>query len=241
MKEDSEQIASLISALNHPDKKVIRQAADALVSMALHRPELTQRLNDLLSEAPEGSRWPIAYVLAQIGPPSSACLHVLKQTLDSKDPDIRWAVGLLLVRLGKSHVDVVALMLDLLKTGTPTQRRMALYCLRDVSLKDTVFQQALLESLRDADPLVRVAAVASLKFLPEIGKDGLDFLLHLFLADPDSRVQRTAALSLAQLGAPSDEIRTALKDASRSEDPQLRRAASAALELLEKKGPTLPE
>jgi len=241
MKEDSEQIASLISSLNHPDKKVIRQAADSLISMALHRPEVIQRLNDLLSEAPEGSRWPIAYVLAQIGSPSSACLHVLKEALDTRDPDIRWAVGLLLVRLGKSHVDVVALMLDLLKTGTATQRRMALYCLRDVGPEDKSFQQALLESLRDADPLVRVAAVTSLKFLPKIGKDGLDFLLHLFLSDPDSRVRRTAALSLAQLGAPSEEIRAALKDASRSDDPQLKKAATAALDLVEKKGPTLPE
>jgi HEAT repeat protein len=241
MKEDSEQIASLISSLSHPDKKVIRQAADSLISMALHRPELTRRLSDLLGEAPKESRWPIAYVLAHVSPPSSACLHVLRETLDSKDPDIRWAVGLLLVRLGKSHAGVVTLMLDLLKTGSPTQRRMAIYCLRDVSLKDTAFHQALLESLRDPDPLVRVAAVTSLKFLPEIGKDGLDFLLHLFLADPDPRVRRTAALSLAQLGAPSDEARAALKDASRGADLQLKKAAEAALDLLEKKGPTLPE
>ena len=47
----------------------------------------------------------------------------------------------------------------------------------------------------------------------------------------------SAALTLAQLGAPTDEIRTALKDASRSDDPQLKKAANAALELLEKKGP----
>lgn len=237
MKEESEKIASLIESLNHPNKKVIRQAAETLISMALYLPQLTERLNRLLIDTPEERRWPIAYVLAHISPPSSSCLNVLKETLDSGDPDIRWAVGLLLVRLGKANRGIVTHLLDLLKTGTPTQRRMAVYCLRDIDLKDTCSLQALLESLRDPEPLVRVAAVTSLKLRPEIGKDGLDSLLRLFLEDPDSRVRYTAALALAQLGAPTDEIRAALKDASRSEDPQLKKAANAALDLLQKKGP----
>ncbi|MEK7335118.1 MAG: HEAT repeat domain-containing protein, partial [Candidatus Binatota bacterium] len=159
------------------------------------------------------------------------------ETLGSKDPDIRWAVGLLLVRLGKSNRRIVELLLDLLKSGTSTQRRMAAYCLRDLDLKDMPSLQALMESLRDPDPLVRVATVASVKIRTDIGKDGLDCLLDLFLRDPDPRVRHITALALAQLGAPSREIRRALEEASQSEDPQLKKAAGAALNLLQKKGP----
>ena len=237
MKEESERIASLIDSLNHPDKKVIRQAADALISIAPDFPHLTERLNRLLSEIPPDKSWPIAYVLAHISSPSSSCLHVLSEILGSKDPDIRWAVGLLLVRLGRSDRAAVELLLDLLKSGTPTQRRMALYCLRDINLKDTAVLRAFLEMLRDLDPLVRVAAVTSLKIRTDVGKDGLDHLLDLFLRGPDSRVRHTGALALAQLGAPTREIRSALEEASRSEDAQLKKAAGAALQLLQKKGP----
>ncbi len=46
-----------------------------------------------------------------------------------------------------------------------------------------------------------------------------------------------AAITLAKIGAPTDEIRTALRDAGRGRDPRLRKAAAVDLELLQKKGP----
>src|SRR5713226_1268129 len=235
MEEISEEIAALIQSLKQSDKKILRKAAETLISMAPRLPFLAQRLDQLLNESPAESRWPIAYVLAHISPPSSLCLEVLKETLGSKDPDIRWAISVLLVRLGKSNKSIVALFLDLLKTGTATQRRMAVYFLRDLNLKDRSSLQALMESLRDPDPLVRVAVVTSLKGRTEINKDHLDCLLRLFLEDPDSRVRHAVAITLAELGSPSDEIFSALRDASRSGDPQLKKAATAALDLLKKK------
>lgn len=238
MDEESEKIAHLIGSLYHTHKKIIRQAAETLISMAPDLPDLAERLYKLLNDTPQEKRWPIAYVLAHISSPSSVCLDVLKQTLDHRDPDIRWAVALLLVRLGKNDDGTAALLFELLKTGTATQRRMVLYCLRDMDLKDTASLEAMLESLEDPEPLVRVAAVTSLKLRHEVGKHGLDSLLQLFLQDPDPRVRHTAAITMAQLGASTREIRTALEGASQSQDPQLKRVASAALDLLKKKGPT---
>jgi len=136
MEEESKKIDSLIESLNHPEKKVIRQAVEALISLASRQPAMADRLHRLLTEAPEKRRWPIAYILAQISSPSPSCLTVLKETLDHDDPDIRWATVLLLARLGKMDRGVVSQLLDLLKTGTPRQRRMAIYCLRDMELKD---------------------------------------------------------------------------------------------------------
>lgn len=229
-------IDSLIESLKHPEKKVIREAADALIGMAPHAPELAQKLNRLLATSPGQDRWPLAYVLAHISPPSPPCLEVLEETLGSDDPDIRWAAAVLLVRLANADKGVAALLRDLLKTGTATQRRMAVYCIRDID-QDEASLQALLGSLGDPDPLVRVAAVTALKVYSVIGNEGLDLLLGLFLEDPDPRVQRNAALALARLGAPNQAIRVALSKASQSHDFQLRKAAQAALVLLQKRGP----
>ncbi len=238
MEEKQDRISSLIQSLSHPDKRVIREAADALISLAREIPELVERLDRLLTEAPYEHRWPIAYILAHFSPPSSLALRVLMDTLDHRDPDLRWAMEVLLVRLGQRDPGVATMLLDLLKSGTATQRRMAVYCLRDLEVKDQNSLQGLLDSLHDGDPLVRVATATSLKTRDDIGKEGLDSLLQLFLTDPDPRVRYTAALTLAQLGAPTSEIRAALEDAAQSPDPQLKKAASAALLLLKKGGPT---
>jgi HEAT repeat protein len=235
MEELTDEIASLIEALNHPDKRTIRRAADSLISVAPRFPELAHRLDQLLGAGGLESRWPIAYVLAHISSPSSLCLQVLKETLDSKDPDIRWAISLLFVRLAKNDNAIVALFLDLLKTGTPTQRRMAVYCLRDLNLKDSASLEMLVESLDDSDPLVRVAIVTSLKSRAEMSKDYLGRLLRLFWNDPDSRVRHTLAITLAELGSTNDEIQAALVNASRTDDPHLKKAAIAALATVKKK------
>jgi HEAT repeat protein len=235
MSEETDKIAPLIDSLRLPDKKAIRQAADELISLAHRAPRLVERLNALLREWPEERQWPVAYILAHLPSPSSLSLRVLTEALGSGDPDIRWASVVLLVRLGKNDPAILKRLTGLLKSASSTQRRMAVYCLRDLDAEES--RQALLDSLQDGDPLVRVAAVTSLKARPEIAAKGAARLLHLLRSDPDLRVRSSAVLALARLDEPNDEIRAALNEASRSENLQLKKAANAALELLKKKGP----
>ena len=232
-----EKIASLIDRLGHLDKKAARQAADTLISLAPKHPKLAQGLNRALNEAPQETRWPIAYVLAHISSPSTLCVEVLSETLGSGDPDLRWAACALLARLGKSNPAIVRKLLDLRAKGAPSQRRMAIYCLRSLELKDAPSLKALLSSLNDPDCLVRLAAVISLRSRPDLSQKGLDLLLDTFLGDSDPRVRYAAALTLGELGAPTGAIRAALKEASQSEDAYLKKAATAALGLLEKRKP----
>jgi HEAT repeat protein len=229
------EITALIQSLTDPNKKVVRQTADALITRAQEEPELARRLETLLSAAPPERCWPIAFVLGHIGSPSLRCLQILQETLDSRDPDLRWAAGSLLARLGKEDRRVPELMLALLKTGTSTQRRMAVYVLRDLKVKNDAVLSALLAALDDTDPLVRVAAVLSLELQTEIHQAGLDSLLDLFLRDPDTRVRCAGAFALATLGTRSEKISAALTTAVYSGDPRLRKAAEAALETLKKK------
>jgi len=241
MDKESDTIDSLIASLELSDKKALRAAVDALIPRASSDPEVAVRLRAVLDAAPVKRRWPVAYVLAQIAPLSAPCLDALKDALDENDPDIRWAVALLLVRLGqKSDSGVAGQLIDLLHSGKPTQRRMAVYCLRDIGAKDLVFHQALQHALSDSDPLVRVAAVTSVKAFSGIGRDATDQLLKLVSSDTDSRVRAGAALALAYLGAPTEEVLRTLDDAARGSDTKLAKAARAALEILNKKGPATP-
>jgi HEAT repeat protein len=240
MDEESAKLSLLIQALDQPDKKAVREAVETLIPMATGVRDVAARLCAALDAAPAEKRWPIAYVLAHVSPLSTSCVDALKGALGLSDPDIRWAVVLLLVRLAKKPEPAVAAhLIELLHSGSPTQRRMAVYCLRDIGVEESL-RVALQYALADSDPLVRVAAVTSLKAFPGIGGDVADQLLRLVAKDLDSRVRASAALALAHVGAPSKKILATLNDAIQSPDTKLAKAARAALALLEQKGPVSP-
>ena len=235
MAEESDRIAELLRALAHPDKKTVRQAVDALVALAPAKPDLPAIMQAAMARAPAPARWPIAYALAQMAPPSEACCEALESALDAPDPDIRWAIVVLLARLGRERDSAVASRLAALaKSGSATQRRMAVYTLRDIGPGDAQSERAVRAALADAEPLVRVAALTSLKTFPEVGRAAVGEILKLLEHDPDARVRATAAMALAQTGETTAEIRAALENAARREDATVAKAASAALERLKK-------
>jgi HEAT repeat protein len=235
MDEESDKIAALVESLDHRDKKEMRRAAEALIAYGKTAPRLADKLHALMETTPAEMRWPIAYVAAQIAPLTTACLDALQTALDIADPDIRWAIAVLLADLGKkSSAGVAGALADLVRSGTATQRRMAIYCLRDIGAPDALAPDAIRGALGDDDPLVRVAAVTSLKTFPEIARAHPDELLRL-LSDRDSRVRASAALALAHVDPATKEIRAALEDAVRSADLILAKAAHAGLDILEKK------
>ena len=227
--------AALLADLHSSDKPTIRAAVDRLIELAAAAPALVEKLNHLLDESPAERQWPTAYILARLPYPSAKVFAILLNALDHPEPDIRWAVMLLLARLGKTDIGIVRLLLELRKTGTPTQRRMAIYCIRDLKLTDAAGLQGLLDSLSDDDAAVRVAAVTSLIGRTDIDPSGRKMLYELFVNDPDLKVRNAAAVTLAQLGSPSEEFLAALKKAEMSEHAQLRKAATAALAILQKR------
>ena len=232
--EHTDTLAAFVESLSSGDKKKIRAAVDALIPVALEQPEINERLRSLLDETPAERRWPIAYVLAHTTPLTSACVAALKEMLGTGDPDLRWAAVVLLARLAReSDRSLVAELAGLLRSGSATQRRMAVYCLRDIDAQDAGISRALIGALGDGDALVRVAVITSLKIMLQTGIEALDLLLHMFIEDADMRVRASAALALARLGAGRSDVRAALHDATRSNDPILSKAARAALKILE--------
>jgi HEAT repeat protein len=235
MVEYSENIARLIESLGHPDKRIIRQSVDALVELGSRTPEIRGAVAAAMSLAPADKRWPMAYVLAQIAPLDDTCFAALEDGLGGTDPDIRWAVVVLLVRLAKQRGgNIVERLIALTKSGTAMQRRMAVYTLRDIGAEDAASQQALRDALRDADPLVRVAALTSLKIFPETARSAVEEVLRMLAGDPDARVRATAPMALAQSSVESEAIRQALEQAARGGDANVAKAARAALDILQK-------
>jgi HEAT repeat protein len=164
----------------------------------------------------------------------------LLDTLDHREPDIRWAIVLLLVRIAKSENSIIGPLIDLCRIGTANQKRMAIYCLRDLALNDAASLQALLLSLSDSDATVRVAAVTSLRNRTDENDRVRESLLQSYVNDADIKVRNAAAVTLANIGSPSEEFLRALKEASENDNSQARKAAAVALGLLEKREPAPP-
>jgi HEAT repeat protein len=235
MEIGEDQTAALIAQLDHNDKPTIRAAVDALIAMATDSPDLRDALNRRLAETGHKQYWPVAYVLANLPQPSRAVITGLLATLDHREPDIRWAISLLLARIAKDDPDLIHSLIQLCATGSDNQKRMALYCLRDLMLCDAASLAALLSALGDREPSVRVAAAICLKARSDVGQAGKNLLFQVYSNDAESRVRHAAAITLANLGSPASEFLIALKRNSESENEQTRKAAVAALGLLEKR------
>jgi HEAT repeat protein len=141
----------------------------------------------------------------------------------------------MLIRLARTNRQVLKSLIELAAKGTANQRRMAIYSLRDVGLTDEESVQMLMNALHDPDPMVRIAAVTSLKIYSGLSERGKSELLELFLRDSDSRVRNTVLITLAYLGAPSEEFLSELMKATTSENAQLKKAANGASDILKKK------
>ena len=193
----------LLEALEQTDKGVVRRAVEELVALAAEEPRgVGEALDRRLRTVP---RWPVAYALGQITRPSALCLDVLAHGLGSRDQDLRWATQLLLTDLGKRYPEVEGCLEALLRDGSATQRRMSVYCLRDIHEgRDTGMPgigraSAFLEAIHDPEPLVRVAVVASLAKATEVSAETLDALTRAATDDADARVRNAAAFAVKKL------------------------------------------
>jgi len=231
---DQSRIDELIADLDQPDKPRIRAAVDLLTPLAARSPQLRQDLEIRLASEHASHRWPVAYILGQLPNPSGATIRTLRDILDHGEPYIRWAIALLVIRIAKDHGELIGLLVELSVSGTVSQRRMAVYCLRDLHLRDRESLHELVQRLNDADATVRVAAVTSLKSRGDLGLEEQDEVLRVFCGDQDVKVRNGAAITLANMRTPSPAAIEALTEAAVSTNAQLQKAARTALKILQK-------
>ncbi|HUI28145.1 MAG TPA: HEAT repeat domain-containing protein [Candidatus Kryptonia bacterium] len=223
------EVAYLIDCLGQPHKAVQRQAARALAQAAVRGVAVAAALQRALGDAAAARRWGAAYALSLIGPPPAAVLPTLLDVLGSADGDLRWAAADILKRLGATATSD---LLRLAAHGNAAQRKMALYCLRDLRVITTETEAAVRAALLDTAPGVRLAALAA---LPHLGRErhaAAGWILPL-ADDADPGVRRAAIIAFGILGLRTSEIEAVVRGAAQSvTDPGLRRAAERAMKML---------
>lgn len=228
----SEIVHALLACLGDPTKAVQRGAAELLVRFASRQPEIIEAVWEKLSAQDARLRWTAAYTLSQLPLSEPSALPVLIENLGHEASDLRWAAATGIVRLANRHTSVLTEMRTLASAGNAVQRRMALYCLRDSTQRDTSTEQVYLASLTDVEPKVRLAGLSCLGKLKCAAAEAVAQLVDLLGHDPDIGVRRATAAILGQLGITSSVVHTALSAAAQEDDPSLRKAAAGALRKL---------
>ena len=218
-----------LDALGHERKAVQRNAAQVLALWSRATPEIAERLRALLRGGPLRHRFGAAFALAKIGP-DPATLPVLLETLGEADGDMRWAAAALVIDLARERADLRRAIAALAREGTAGQRKMAIYCLRDLGETSPELEAILAASLDHADAGVRLAALAGLGRLFAGGEAALRAVLRVARDDPDPGVRRAAVSQLGgfPLAVGDAEAESVLAAAESSDDEGLRKASSAA-------------
>ena len=224
------ELEALAECLGHDRKLVQRRAAEAFAELDRRGTPVHAVLTASLGSAAARQRWGAAYALSLLGPPPPETLPVLLETLGQDDGDVRWAAARIVVRM-RDAPGLVRTLADLAARGTGPQRKMALYCLRDLDAMAADAERIAVAALGDPDVGVRLAALST---LPAVAIDRAAAARRAAssLDDPDAGVRRAAAAALGKLGVESEEAVTALRAVLPSADPSLRRAAAAALRRL---------
>jgi HEAT repeat protein len=219
----------LAACVGDRSKAVQRRAADALARIA-DRDAVRAALAPVLRDADAERRWGAAYALGVAVGPEAILLPALVDVLGSSDGDRRWAAAELVIAMGrrKEHVEHVAgELLGLAASANPRQRKMALYCIRDLGMRGDAVETTSRQCLADDDAAVRLAAL-SLARRSGRAEALVDPVIEALEHDPDLGVRRAAAATLGAWRRLAPAA-AALERATESEDASLRRAATQAL------------
>ena len=245
-------VRGLLACLGHTTKKIQRGAAIVLTRFAPRQPEIIEALTHRLTDPDPRLRWTAAFTLSQLDLPrplpqrvnvssnqaqlldTSTLLPVLIENLGHQESDLRWAAATAVLQLARRQAqDVARAMIQLVNTGNAVQRRMALYCLRDLRQTDQAARAAYLASLTDEDPMVRLGGLSCLGKLRLTSETVREAILRLLEHDPDLGVRRSAAMTCGQIGDTDTHIVEALRRTAQSDDRSLRKVSTGALRKLQ--------
>lgn len=227
---DAADVDLLVDALGAARKPVQRRAGGVLATLAAEAPELVARLEATLADASLRRRWGAAWTLGRLGPPPAACLPVLVEAMAEADGDLRWAAATLVVAMRETP-GLEQRLHALAKDGNAPQRKMALYCLRDLAAPSATLDALAAAALADPESTVRLAAMALAARLPS-DRTAVAARIAARLDDADAGVCRAAAAVLGRFGERTPPVVAALTRAAGRDDPVLARAATGALAAL---------
>jgi len=219
-------LAWLIGCFEHPIRAVRRTAGDAVVALARSGHAVRLALHRAMGPGPFERRWVAAWIWSRIFEEGDDVARgVLVEALGVDDGDIRWAAARALT---SAPGDGVSMRLRTVAAeGNAEQRKMAIYCLRDLGSRDTQAIELFRSALSDAAPGVRLAAMNALA-RTEPTRDSARRIARL-IDDPDGGVRRAAVATVSRVGVDDPEVIEALRICAVSDDAILARGAAAAL------------
>jgi hypothetical protein len=229
---DAADVDLLFDALGAARKPLQRRAGEVLATLAATAPALVARLEATLGDASLRRRWGAAWTLGRLGRPPAACLPVLEEAMADADGDLRWAAASLVVAM-RGTPGLEQRLQALATQGNAPQRKMALYCLRDLAVPSAALDALAAGALADPEGTVRLAAMALAARLPA-DRPAVAERIAACLDDAEPGVCRAAAAVLGRFGERTPSVVTALTRAAGSDDAMLARAAAAALAALRK-------
>jgi HEAT repeat protein len=188
-------VGAAVNALSDPDVHVrvaalhslaTAQAASAMLDIAA-----------LLADPEPEARWQAVETLRQLAGHSRGLALQLRPLLADRDPSVRSRAALALLHAGADSEAAEAL-LALTRSPAPAERSLGLMALAD--WPDPTAYNMAAESIADANPSVRCAAVRA---VAHISGQGSMALLIDALGDETAMVRDSAALVLASLGKPA--------------------------------------
>jgi HEAT repeat protein len=232
----AEAVDAITACLGADSKTVRRRAADALAALARCDPATVAAIRPHLKSANQRIRFGAAYALGAVGDDALTldAAAALCEALGNSDGDLRWAAAELIVRLGRAHPkEIREELLALVSSANPVARKMALYCLRDLGVRDIKVLDAVAAAIRDGDAHVRLAALALLSASFASHNAAASLMLERLDSDRDVGVRRAAAVALGTLPPGTAAAIEALRRAgSQTLDESLKRAARTSLERL---------
>jgi hypothetical protein len=185
-------------------------------------------LDEALKREDVRLRYTLAYEARRLKSPAQACARYLV----SPDAELRRKASEWLMLLGNKAGDGEALLRKVQKEDPDPEVRLAAgQALQKIGNK-TAFP-ALLEGLKDADPIVRGRAAQA---LVKSGAAGVA-TLRTALKEKDRDVRASAITALGRIGPPANEAAGELRNLSKDEDPLVRRLAADALAKIEREKP----
>jgi hypothetical protein len=208
---EADDLTFLFACLGSGEKRLQRPAADVLARFAVRDARIGARLRDALAAPEITLRWGAVYSLSRLGTRMPAeVLPVLLEVLGVADGDVRWAATAILLTMSAERDTAVAALYRLARDGNAEQRKMALYCLRDLDVRTPRAVECAHQALDDVEPGVRLAAMAALLRLSD-RPEAAALAMTRLLRDDRPGVRRAAAATLGRLGVASSAVVAALR------------------------------
>jgi HEAT repeat protein len=217
-------------ALAGADEKIVVDALDALASLG------SQAVPRLIAAMKHQRVRPrVVYILGQIGPDAAPATPALAECLADKNDAVRREAAMALAKIGPGAKDAAEALAKALDDPEPAVAYGAAFALGKIGPSAAAAKPRLLKAIKSDDPSLALIAAWTLVQIHPTCKECTAAAMPLLtqgLKDSDARFRLGAVEALKSLGTRAKAAKPAIEALLHDENPQVREAASQALQAI---------